>query len=123
MARQIVDPRMLDHLGDLFPSKVTIQFNAPFSDDVETGGEELPRWNDLPDHVDLDCRLSPSGGKEVRNERQSYNVSTHFITIKGHFPSITANMRALIGSQAYNILLVQADGQSVVTKLTVEVVA
>lgn len=119
MSGTIVHPGLLDKLSGFFPATVTIQQNAPTRDDA---GQPVEGWGNLAGHVDLPCRVSPSGGKEVKLENQTYTVSTHVILLKGHYPPIDASMQAVSGGQAYDILLVEHDGQGETTRLTVEVV-
>jgi len=110
---------MFDRLYNFYPSKLTIQEAAEPQD---TYGAYSQVWADKPPYVELDCRLAPSGGREVKRPDQTYVVSTHIIAIDGYWPGIDEKNRAVIGADIFDILLVENDGQGDSTRLTVEIV-
>lgn len=120
MARALIDSRLFGVLADFYPSTVTIQ---EATEGQGSYGEETLSWADKTGHVDLSCRLAPSGGREVKKADQTYVVATHVIAIAGSYPTIAEKDRAVIEGQNYDILLVENDGQERSTRLMVEVVS
>lgn len=119
----IIHPGLLASLQPAFyASTVTIQYPVVTQDSY---GEESEGWSNLAGHVDLPCRLSPHQqfSREQRNQAQIYAVHVWIINIAGHYPSITEEMRAVIDGTAYDIELVQHDGNQEMTRLQTRVVA
>jgi len=110
---------MFPRLHEFYPVKVTIQV---VTEPQDAYGAGVPSWANKPDYVELDCRLAPSGGTEVKLPNQTYAVSTHIIAITGHYPLIDEKDRAIIGAETFDILLVESDGQSESTRLVTEIV-
>lgn len=114
----IVHPRMLEGLALFYPSLCTIQQATLAQDAV---GEPLATWADLLQA--LPCRVSPAGGQERKLPNQTYGVASHTINLRGHYPSITIAMRAVVDSVNYDVLSVEHDGNAYTTRLQVQVVA
>ena len=116
----IIDPRMLTQLHNFYPSTVTIQ------EAVErrgTAGEIEVDWEDMAGHVDLPARIGPSGGREVKLADQTYAVSTHTIGLRGNYPLVTVEDRAVDDNGViYGILAVASDDQEASTYLYTEIV-
>jgi len=110
---------MLVRLHEFYPVTVTIQ---EVTEGQGTMGEITSVWANKVGYVDLGCRLSPSGGKEVKKPDQTYVVATHIISIAGYYPGIDEKDRAVIGLQTFDILLVENDGQGDSTRLLAEIV-
>lgn len=119
MARPLIHPKLFDRLYSFYPSTVTIQ-EATEPQDTYGGYSQV--WANKVGYVDLDCRLAPSGGQEVKRPDQTYVVSSHIIAIAGYYPGIDEKNRAIIGAQAFDILLVENDGQGDSTRLSVQIV-
>lgn len=111
-----------DLLGSLttyhYPSTVTIQQNQPIND---AAGQAIAAWTDYAGHTDLPCRMAPeqSASREVRSDAQQYGVHSWDLSIAGYYSTITEEMRAVVGGVAYDIELVQPDGNSKTTRLQV----
>ena len=119
MARPLIAPEMFPRLYNFYPDTVTIQ---EVTEPQDVYGAPDPNWADKTDYVDLDCRLAPSGGQEVKLPDQTYAVSTHIIAITDYYPGIDEKDRAVIGAETFDILLVESDGQSESTRLVAEIV-
>ena len=119
MARPLIAPGMFARLYSFYPVTVTIQVATEARG---TTGDFTPYWNNKLGYVDLDCRLSPAGGKEIKQPDQTYVIATHIIAIAGYYPGIDETERAVIGSQTFDILLVENDGQGDSTRLLAEIV-
>jgi head-tail adaptor len=115
MVRKLIDDRMLTNMADFFPSTCTVQERTDTQDEF---GQPIPAWIDL--HTDIDCRLSPYRGDEIKKPDQTYATDVHIITLNDYYNDITVLMRAIVNSINYDILLVEHDGQNRLTKLTVE---
>lgn len=120
MVRPLTDSRMLTQLADFFTGLCTIQTST---ESQTTSGQVNPAWLDFAGHVDLPCRIAPAGVSEPRVQNQTYVIGKHTMILRGYYPLITAKMRAKVGSIYYNILgKPEFDGQSIMTRLTVELV-
>ena len=119
MARPLIAPGMFARLGSFYPVTVTIQ---AVTEPQDSYGAAVPSWADRPGYVELECRLAPSGGQEVKRTDQTYAVSTHTIAIAGYYAGIDEKDRAVVGAETFDILLVESDGQSESTRLIAEIV-
>ena len=116
----IIDPRMLAHLANFYPSTVTIQ---EYSERRGTAGELKKRWGDKAGHVSLPARIAPSGGREVKLDDQTYAVASHSIGLRGNYPTIVVKDRVIDDNDViYDILSVASDDQDASTYLYVQVV-
>ena len=115
----IVHTRWLTELADLFPDTCTIQ--EPAQTNVKGDVIDAP-WADVAGLVDIDCRVSPAGvGAEVRTSDQTYEVTTHIITLQGQYDGIEPQMRAVVDSVYYNIQAVTGDGCGTMTRISARV--
>lgn len=125
MARPPIAPGMFARLYTFYPVTVTIQ---EVTEARGVYGETDPYWNDKLGYVDLDCRLSPAGGKEIKQPDQTYVIATHIIAISGYYPGIDEKDTAIVtspaprGIETFDILLVENDGQGDSTRLLAEIV-
>jgi len=110
---------MFARLHEFYPSTVTIQ---EYTEAQDSYGEPVKTWANKMGYVNLRCRLAPSGGQEVKLPNQTYVVTTHMIAIADYYPGIDETDRAVIGTQTFDILLVENDGQGESTRLAVEIV-
>jgi hypothetical protein len=114
----IVHPRMLEGLAAFYPSLCTIQSAVEPQDTV--GQPVVASYTDVLQA--LPCRVSPAGAREMKLPNQTYGVASHTINLRGHYPSITTAMRALVDGVAYDVLAVEHDGNAYTTRLQVQVV-
>jgi len=121
MRRELVHPRLLETLHRFYNSAVTIKRYLIESPD--SFGQPNPTWSNLTDHVDLACSLAPKGGQEVKMADMTIAISTHTISISGYHPTITPTMRAVVGSQTFDILSVETDSRLKTTRLITQVVS
>lgn len=119
MVSPLTHTDLLKKLSNFYPDTCTIQQNGPTRD---AHGQEIESWSNFAGHVDLNCRIAPSGGREFRRQNQTYLMSTHKIALKGNYPNINEKMRAVVNGVNYDILQVDHDGQDVSTNLLVELV-
>ncbi len=125
MVRALIDQRMLDHLGDFYPSRCNIQARTDAQDGY---GEPIPTWANLAGHVNLPCALAPfviasPQQAEMRRPDGTIVVATHHLSIAGHFPSITPSMRAVVSGVTYNILSVEWDSLGQTTRCRLELLS
>ena len=116
----IIDPRMLTQLQSFYPSTVTIQEATEVQDGT---GDITLNWMNKAGHVDLPARIGPSGGREIRQDDQTYSVSTHTIGLRGNYPLVTVEDRAVDDNGViYGIMAVESDDQDASTYLYTEIV-
>ena len=113
----LIDPHMLDQLADFFPQTCTIQVATETLNSV---GDVTLAWTDYA--VDLPCRITAAGGSENRRPNMTYSIDNFIVLLRDYYDTITNEMRVKNGSTYYNILLVEHDAQSEMTRLTVEIV-
>lgn len=116
-----VDTRLMQQLvtDGLLPVDVNIQANTLTLDEF---GGSADSWANVSGLTGLDGALArarrPASSKD-RTPEYVETISTHEITIAGAYPTITTAMRAVIGAQAYEILVVHVDSQALSTLLYV----
>jgi len=116
----IIDPRMLARLHNFYPSMATIQEATELQG---TTGALTLVWADKAGHVDLPSRIGPSGGREIRLPDQTYAISTHTIGLRGNYPTVTVEDRAVDDNGViYDIMLVESDDQDASTYLYTRIV-
>ena len=71
MARPLIAPAMFTRLFNFYPATVTIQAVAEPQDSY---GAPADNWADRAGYVDLECRLAPSGGQEVKMADQTLSL-------------------------------------------------
>lgn len=121
MRAEIVDSNLLTHLTPRFYlSLCTIKTYAAESPD--SFGQPSPAWADFASHVDIPCSVGAAGGTEVKTPNMTTAVATHKIALAGCYPNIIPKMRAVVSGQTYDILLVEVDSHSKMTRLTTQIV-
>jgi hypothetical protein len=117
----LVHPRLLETLGAYFPQTGTVQARAEGED---AAGQPNGAFADVAGLGDLPCRVMPSSlrGQEVKGRDQTYAITTHTILLQGYYAGIAPTMRFVVGVQAYDILLVEADAHSSLTQLQARIV-
>lgn len=119
MTRTAVDPRRLSQsLSDFFPDEITIQ---EATEAIGAGGKRTYTWSALAGHTDIPGRVAPKGGREVQREDGNIAISTHTIALRDYYSNVRPFHRANDGTDVYDILLVERDGQSSYTRLTCEI--
>ncbi len=103
--------------ANFYPSTAIIEEPVMTQDAV---GEPIPAWPVFL--TDLDCRLSPMGGTERQLPDQTYSVASHTVSLASYQDTITVVMRVLIDGVYYDIVAVEHDGNSEMTRLRVQVV-
>ena len=115
----VVHPGLLASLTTYhYPDTVTIQRNQPIND---SAGQPIAAWGDYAGHTDLPCRIAPEQAfsREARSDSQIYGVHAWDLSIAAYYATINETMRAVVGGVAYDIELVQPDGNSKTTHLRV----
>lgn len=124
----VVMPRSFKRLTRRFyPETCTIQ---QATETADAFGQPQPAWADKANHVDIACYVI--AGSQARDwERKTsdavYNAASHVIGLAGHYPTISEEMRAVVGGTAYDILLVENEalamnGEDATTRLICQVV-
>lgn len=118
----IVHPELMTRIQpNFYPSLCTIQ--QDISSERSGFGEPVPEWVDLPNHVDLPCRISPRSKREVRSEDQAYAEATHTVALNGYYPDIDEAMCAVVDGVTYQIDgSPEHDGNRKTTRLQVRIV-
>ena len=115
-----VHPRLLAALTPTFyPSLCTIEVAT----ETNTKGSISKAWAALAGHIDLACRIAPSGGAEIRRPDMTYAQTSHTIDLAANYPAIRPEMHAMITGQAYDIQAVELDGSGIQTRLQALIVS
>jgi len=121
MRKELIASDLFSHLSRFYAATCTIRTYA--AENPDTYGQPQPVWADFAGHVNIDCVIAPSGGKEVKLSDMTIAISTHKISLVGDYSAtIIPKMRAVIGTQTYEILTVEVDSRQETTRLMVEVV-
>lgn len=116
----IIHPRMLSNLTNFYPSTCEIQSSTESRNAL---GEVTRTWSTLSGHGALPCAVSTTAkAGELRTEDQEYVEADFRIALRGHYPTVTEEHRAVVGALTYNILRVRHDQMSETTYLDCEVV-
>jgi len=115
----IIHGALLEAEADFFPSTCTIQ---DFTTTLDAAHEPIKTWVDLAGHVDLPCRKAPEKGGEYKRPDQTYATNVSIIEIAGYYNTIEETYRVKFGTDYYDILLVEHDGSSELTRITGEIV-
>jgi SPP1 family predicted phage head-tail adaptor len=110
---------MLRGLAAFYPSTCAIQERTDTRDAL---GQPIAEWADVSGMARIACRVAPAKGQEIKAQDQTYVKASHVIALAGHYAGINEAMRAVVGGQVYDILLVEHDGQGVTTRLQAEIV-
>ncbi len=124
MANPFIHPRLFEQLADFYPDFCNIQEASSPQD--TTGQPIVSAWADKPGHTGIRCRRSPTSAPGISTERKRSNVvftvATHAIELAGYYPGIREKMRAVVAGQAFDIVSVESDGNSAMTRLVCQVV-
>ncbi len=121
MRKQIVNAGLVAAVARFFPATLTIRYYA--AENPDTFGQPGPVWILFPGHIALDCSIAPvgtKGGVEIKRPDMTTAISTHIIALAGYYPTIEPWMRAVISGVSYDILIVDVDSHSTMTRLNVE---
>jgi hypothetical protein len=119
-AQALIDPRMLGSLNRFFPSTCDIATNRI---DPDSMGSPVNTREQILSNVP--CAIAPihniipiSG--ERRNPEYTYDVATYHITLQGYYLQIDVHMVAHFNDIDYDIVGVERDSQSKMTRLIVK---
>lgn len=118
-ARPMFDRRMLERLRDFWPSTVDILIGVVQPDSMGTPESDFEVvYEGVPCAIAPFNDIIPISG-ERKLEMLSYGTITHRLTLKGYFPLITDKMVARFDDINYNILGVEFDSNSIMTRIIV----
>ena len=116
----LIHPRLLSSLSATFyPSLCTIQEATEVQDGY---GQPIAGWNNIAGLIDLPCAIAPINpnspqAAERKRADGTIEIITHTIAIGGHYPVITNKMRTVVAGVNYDIMAVETDSHSVMTRL------
>jgi hypothetical protein len=93
--------------GDLFPSRATLQSQTTGA--ANDRGVPSTGWANVPNLVNLPCRVDMKGGEALQGVDGETAVSTHEVHFQIFHAAITEKMRLVVDGQIYNILLAGSD--------------
>ena len=117
--RRVFDPGRLPALAAFFPSSCTIE--EPVFLTLAGGEKHITGYVPLAGHVDLPCAVGRPAGGEQKLREATPVITTHRIALRGHYPDITPEMRAVVTGTAYDILAVDHDQHETQTYLGCEI--
>lgn len=115
----LIHPELKKRIPEQYPDECTIQQREEGTNDF---GEPVDEWVDLEGHVDISALKASTGGREIKKEDQTYTIAEYHISLKGYYPDIEENMRAVVNGINHSILLVEHASRNDRTRLAVEVV-
>jgi len=115
----IIHGELLTALADFFPTTCTIQ---DFTTTLDAAHQPIKTWADLAGHIDLPCRKAPDRGGEFKRPDNTFARNVSIIEIAGYYSDIEVINRVVLDTKNYDILLVEYDGSSKLTRITAEIV-
>lgn len=120
--RAIFDPRMMCGIGEYFRHLCTIEVAT---EEANSFGEVNRTWAELSNHERIPCTVGPLPGQPAPQERRRQDgtmaFETHHIVLRGYYPDIDSEHRAVVNGVVYNILTAESDSHRETTRLRVEV--
>ena len=121
----LLHPLMAQTISTHFPSRCTIQLT---SSGLSASGQIQPAVGIevLPGHVNIPARIAPLSAMRPRDEeRRTTGVTSldqlRAVKLQGYYPSIVPRqMRAVVDEVVYEIIGIEHDSQSFLTRLIVE---
>ena len=114
----LIDGRLLTAVADFFPTECTIQ---EATSTLDAAHQPIPVWADIAGHTDLPCRKAPSSGGEYKRPDKTFATNVSIIEIAGYYSDIEVINRVVIGTDYYDILLIEHDGSSKFTRIIGEI--
>lgn len=115
--RRLVHPRLMDSLRNHYPQTVQIQAATVTQD---AANQPIESWAPLAGHEAIGAIWNPTGGSEPRTNEQTLIITTPTLGLRGYWPAITEQMRAVLAGVDYNIIRVWHDSQESATYLALE---
>lgn len=119
VVRRIFDPGRLLHIAGFFPEKCTIE--EPVFVTMPGGEKHVSGYVPFAGHADLACAVGRPGGGEQKLREATPTITSHRISLRGYYPTIKREMRAVVGGRSYDILAVEHDQHLTQTYLGCEV--
>ena len=116
----LIDSRMTTGLADFFPGTCTIRYST--ENQESDGSVDDPLWRNLTGCVDMNCRIAPNAGKEVKAAKGIYTVGSHTILLDDYYSTIKTEMVAVVNLITYDILDIGFDAEHKTTRLQAQVV-
>ncbi len=117
---RLMHPKLMDTLQrDFFVQ--TCALKKP-TKSQNTTGQETVIYTVRPGYEAIPCRVGQASGGERRTTEMNYLEATHTIVLSGQFQDLTTEWQASVDSKDYDILLLTADPDGVMTKLLVRIV-
>ena len=114
----LIDDRLLTAIGDFFPAECDIQERT---DTLDAAHQPIPAWADIAGLTELPCRKAPSSGGEYKRPDKTFATNVSIIEIAGYYSDIEVINRVVIGTDYYDILLIEHDGSSKLTRIIGEI--
>ena len=114
----LIDDRLLTAIGDFFPTECDIQERT---DTLDAAHQPIPAWADIAGLTELPCRKAPSSGGEYKRPDKTFATNVSIIEIAGYYSDIEVINRVIIGTDYYDILLIEHDGSSKFTRIIGEI--
>lgn len=114
MVKRFIHPKFVDSLAGFFPDTCVIQSSTEVLGDNHETGTYAKTWTDTL--TDIRATIGDSRGEEVRQKDKTYAISSHKICLQGDY-AVTEKQRAVIDSINYDILSVDKDSRTQLTRL------
>lgn len=113
----LIHPRMLERLGRFFPLAATVEQRTVTQDAY---GEVIETWSALPGHEAIPCARTPLSSTERAALQLTATTEAWHVLLRGAYPAITTDHRLVIAGEAYDIVGVETDQTSTLTRLTIQ---
>lgn len=119
MAVPVMHPRFVALNRQFFPSLATIE---AVSETQDGSGQEVETWLPVAGLQSLDCAKAPLTAQERQAANYTATDQAWHVLLKGAYPTITTEHRAVVDGDVYDIDAVETDQTGTLTRLRVRTV-
>lgn len=119
MATSFIHPRLFNTLKAFFPTSGSIQ---ACTESRDAAGQPIKTWSNKTGLTSLTARVQPTGGGEAKGQTGIIVRSQFSILLSGSYTGITEKDRFTDGTNNYDIVGVDLDGNTSLTRLAAEIV-
>jgi len=117
MVLEIINQVFLDELAPFATDTVTIQQKSITYDAAH---QSIENWVNIANGESIKCFIGNVKSVEIQEANKTRSIMGRRIVLLGYYASIKVQMRAVAGSEIYNILAVYHDGYKSISELDVE---
>jgi len=122
MNNNLIHPQLMENLVGFFPHICDIETATYSADGVGDVSEDLKSWASL--EADVQCKISAWNsqreGNEMRRSDSTIVLHPYVVMLQGLYTTISERDRVVSDSINYDILSIDVDSESTMTRLVCE---